>query len=102
LAEELKERDDDIKINIFLPGMIETNLEKNTKVLEEWKDEETFRRESSIVFAHIGANIDDSSKKVIPYVLPSCKKNGKQFRGFSMLKMIRGGMKLRGALKESQ
>ncbi len=102
LAEELKERDDDIKINIFLPGMIKTNLEKNTKVLEEWKDEETFRRESSIVFAHIGANIDESSKKVIPYVLPSCKKNGKQFRGFSLLKMIRGGRKLQKAMKNSE
>lgn len=99
LAEEFKARDDDIKINIFQPGMINTNLNKNTNVIEEWKDEETFRRETSIVLAHIGANIDESCKKVIPYVIPSCNANGKQFRGFSLLKMIRRGRKLQKALK---
>ena len=101
LAEELKEKDADIKINIFSPGMIETNLVTNTSVIEEWKDEEAFRRENSIVFSHLGTNIDKSTKKVLPYVLPSCKKNGTQFKGYSTLKMIRGGMKLRGALKDS-
>ncbi len=102
LAEELKERDDDVKLNIFMPGMIDTNLGKKTQVIDEWKDEESFRRETAIVLEHIGTNIEESCKKIVPYVLESCKENGKQFRGFSLLKMIRGGRKLQKALKKAQ
>jgi NAD(P)-dependent dehydrogenase (short-subunit alcohol dehydrogenase family) len=102
LAEELKEKDEDIKVNIFLPGMIDTNLGKKTKIISEWKDEEAFRQETSIVLEHIGTDIDESCKKVIPYVLESCKENGKQIKGYSLLKMIRGGRKLQKALKMNQ
>ena len=102
LAEELKEKDEDIKLNIFMPGMIDTNLGKNTQIITKWKDEESFRRENSLVLEHIGTNIDESCKKVIPYVLESCKDNGKQFKGYSLLKMIRGGRKLQKTLKQEQ
>jgi 3-oxoacyl-[acyl-carrier protein] reductase len=100
LAEELKEKREDIKINIFLPGMIDTNLGKKTKVISNWKDEEEFKRENSIVLEHIGVDINKSCEKVVPFVLPSCKDNGKEFKGYSVLKLIRGGIKLRGALKK--
>ncbi|MFX0170669.1 MAG: SDR family oxidoreductase [Candidatus Hodarchaeota archaeon] len=102
LATELKERDDDIKLNIFLPGMIDTNLEKNVRVIESWKDEETFRQETSLVLNYLGTDIEKSCSKVIPYVLPTCKANGKIFRGFSIMRMIRGGRKFQKALKEQE
>ncbi len=102
LAEELNERDYDIKINIFFPGMIDTNLGINTKVIKSWKDDKTFRREQSIVLAHIGTDINESCKKVIKYVLPSCKDTGKEFRGFSLFKMIYRGRKLQKSLKEAR
>jgi short-subunit dehydrogenase len=102
LATELKERDDDIKLNIFLPGMIDTNLEKNVRVIESWKDEKSFRHETSLVFSYIGTDIEKSCSKVIPYILPTCKANGKMFRGFSIMGMMRGGRKLQKALKEQE
>lgn len=100
LAAEFKERDDDIKLNIFLPGMVETNLGKNIRLVEGWKSEEEFNRDRSLVRTYIGTNIEESCNKVIPYVLPTCKANGKSFRGFSIIKMIRGGRKFQRALKE--
>ncbi|MHA1444797.1 MAG: SDR family NAD(P)-dependent oxidoreductase [Candidatus Hodarchaeales archaeon] len=101
-AEELKESHDDIKINIFQPGMIETNLGKNIKLVEGWQEEEEFRRDTAQVHKYIGANIDESCLKVIPYVVPSCKANGKSFRGFSLFKMIWGGRKLQKMQKEKR
>lgn len=100
LAEEFKAREEDIKINIFHPGMIKTNLFKIAKVVDGWKDEETYNRERSLVTEILATNIEKSCSKVIPYVLPSCKTSGKVFRGFSILKMIRGGRKYQKVLKE--
>ncbi len=94
LAEELKYSNDNIKINIFQPGMIETNLGKNTKVVDGWKDNEEFRNDTAEAHRYLGANIDESCSKVIPFVLPTCKANGKSFRGYSLIKIIRGGRKL--------
>ena len=102
LAEELKERDDDIKINIFQPGMIDTNLGKNIRIVEGWKTEELFHRDSSLAMKYIGTNIEKSCSKVIPYTLSSCKANGKVFRGFSIMKMIRGGRKFQKAVKKQE
>ena len=82
--------------------MIDTNLNQRTHVVKGWKDEEVYQKELSMVYQYIGANIDESCSKVIPYVLPSCKKNGKTFKGFSLIKMIRGGRKLQKALKKEQ
>ena len=95
LATEFDESKKDIKINIFQPGMIITNLAKNTKPVEGWKSDEEFNRDNQIAHEYMGTDITMSCKKVIPYVLPSCKTNGKAFKGFSLIKMIRGGMKLR-------
>lgn len=102
LATELKEREDDIKINIFQPGMIQTNLHTNVKVIEGWKTPEIFQSDRSLAMKYIGTNIEDSCKKVILYGLPSCNVNGKVFRGFSILKMIRGGRRFQKALAKQE
>ncbi len=104
LAMELdkkEEKDYDIKINIFNPGMIKTNL-YNALPVEGWKEEEIYRRESALVLKYVGNDIEESCSKVIPYVLPTCKKTGKSFRGFSISKMISGFKKLRKEMKKME
>jgi 3-oxoacyl-[acyl-carrier protein] reductase len=102
LAQELNESGVDIKINMFLPGMLKTNLAKNSKIVPGWKDEETYRQETEQAMDFLGADIEKSCSKVIPYALPTCNENGKAFRGFSILKMIRGGRKYQKELKKTQ
>ena len=99
-AQELKERDDDIKINIFNPGMLKTNLATNIEIVPGWRDEDSVKKESELAFEYLGGDIEKSCSKVIPYVLPTCTKNGVKFSGVSVLNMIRGGIKLRKVLKE--
>lgn len=102
LAKELEKKEGyDIKINIFNPGMIKTNFYKVLPV-EGWKDEETLSRESSLVLKYVGTDIEASCSKVIPYVLPPCKKSGKSFRGFSIKKMISGFKKLRKEMQKME
>jgi NAD(P)-dependent dehydrogenase (short-subunit alcohol dehydrogenase family) len=95
LALEFDQNPDDIKLNIFFPGMIYTNLMRNTCVIEDWKDETEFREELDLMMKYVATDIEESCSKVIPYVQPSCKSNGKSFRGFSLFKLIRGFRKLR-------
>ncbi|MHA2224661.1 MAG: SDR family oxidoreductase [Candidatus Hodarchaeales archaeon] len=102
LAEELKAKHEDIKLNIFVPGMIKTNLGRDMKIVQGWKSSEDFERDRDLIDEILGADIEQSCSKVIPFVLPSCKKNGETFRGFSIWKMIRNGRKLRAAMKESE
>ncbi len=99
LAEELKESKFDIKLNIFLPGMIKTGLTTAPEIVPGWSNVDKIREETDIVLKYIGADIDKSCSKVIPFVLPSCKENGKSFRGFSLFKLIRGAMKMQKVLK---
>jgi len=94
LVEELKKKEEDIKLNVFMPGMIDTNLGTNTQLLEEWKSKEAFQREMELIKKHVMNNLEESCKNVIPYAIPSCKKNGKVFRGFSILKLIKGFRKM--------
>ena len=104
-AEELKElnpKGNDIKINIFQPGMQKTGLTTNTDVVPGWMDVETVRRNSKLALKHLGGNLEESCSKVLPFVLTSCKKNGQLFRGFKITDMIRGGMKLRKEMKMYQ
>jgi len=104
LAKELEEKEEkgyDIKINIFNPGMVKTNL-YNAMPVEGWKDEEIYRRESDLVLKYVATDIEDSCRKVIPYVLPTCKKSGKSFRGFSIKKMISGFKKLRKEMQKME
>jgi len=101
-AEELKEsnaKDNDIKINIFQPGMQKTGLTTHTDVVPGWMDVETVRRNSELALKYLGGNLEESCSKVLPFVLPSCKKNGQLFRGFKIMNIIRGAMKLRKEMK---
>ena len=94
LALEFEQNPEDIKLNIFFPGMIYTNLMRNTCVVEEWKDEEEFREEVDLMMQYVATDVEESCREVIPYVLTSCKSNGKSFRGFSLFKLIRGFRKV--------
>ena len=102
LVEELKQRNDDIKLNIFQPGMLKTNLTSVSQVVKGWKDEETFKKELSLIHKYVCGDIEKSCNTVIPYVLPNCKDNGKVFRGFSIMKMIKGFKKMSKAQKEME
>ncbi|MFX0141929.1 MAG: SDR family oxidoreductase [Candidatus Hodarchaeota archaeon] len=99
LAMELKKKGYDIKINIFQPGMIKTNL-YNASPVEGWKDEESYRQETALVLKHVGTDIEESCSKVIPFVLPSCKKTGISFRGFTIRKLIQGFRKVKKEMKK--
>lgn len=99
LAMELGQMHNDIKLNIFQPGMIRTGLTSKVNVVPNWKACGEVQEDLDLVLEHIGGNIKESTAKVIPFVLPSCTANGRVFRGFSMIRMIRGGMKLRRVMK---
>ena len=100
LAKELEKDEKDIKINIFNPGMLNTNLGTNIEVIEAWKDKETHDREFELIKKYVMADIEESCMKVIPYVLTSCKDNGEFFKGFSGMKLGMGFNKVRKALKK--
>ncbi|OLS15702.1 MAG: 3-ketoacyl-ACP reductase [Promethearchaeota archaeon CR_4] len=94
-AMELAEQTEDIKLNIFQPGMIRTDLTTKPDVVPEWMDEEKVVKMADLALKYMGSDITEATRKVIPFVLPSCKANGKLFSGFSLLKLIRGAMKLK-------
>jgi NAD(P)-dependent dehydrogenase (short-subunit alcohol dehydrogenase family) len=99
LALELGRRHKEIKLNIFQPGMLKTGLTSKVNVVPDWKSCREVQGDLDLVLEHIGGNIEESTAKVIPFVLPSCSVNGRVFRGFSMIRIIRGGMKLQRAMK---
>jgi 3-oxoacyl-[acyl-carrier protein] reductase len=101
LAMELEEKGYDIKINIFKPGMIKTNLYTASPV-EGWKDEESYRDETALVLKYVGTDIEESCSKVIPFVLPSCKKTGTSFRGFTIRKLIQGFRRVKKEMKNRE
>lgn len=100
LAKELEKDQNDITINIFNPGMIDTNLSKNSNVIEAWKDKETYNREMEIIRKYVMTDVEKSCSTVIKYALPTCKDNGKSFRGFSIMKLIKGFKKVSKELKQ--
>jgi len=100
LAKELENDERDIKINIFNPGMVDTNLGTDIEVIEAWKDKETYEREFELIKKYVMTDVDISCSKVMPYVLPSCKENGEFFKGFSGMKLGMGFNKVRKELKK--
>jgi NAD(P)-dependent dehydrogenase (short-subunit alcohol dehydrogenase family) len=99
IAKELERANNTIKINIFQPGMIFTNL-YNVKLIEAWKyDKSLYDAEMELLKKYAMVDVEESSMKVIPYALPSCKDNGKTFRGFPLAKMIKGFMKVSKEMK---
>ncbi len=101
LAKELETSEINIKINIFQPGMILTNLYK-VSLIEAWKDKETYDSQMELLKKYVMTDVEKSSTTVIPYALPTCKDNGKSFRGFSLPKMIRGFMKVSKEMKRAE
>lgn len=102
LAVEFSQMEGDIKINVFSPGMLKTNLGTNIKLVPNWRSEEDHKRDLEIVYKNMAGDIDSSCEKVIPYVLPDLKDNGEVFRGSSIMKMITGGMKTQREMKRAR
>ncbi|NHJ40194.1 MAG: SDR family oxidoreductase [Asgard group archaeon] len=100
LAYELAQREEDIKINIFQPGMLKTNLTTDFTCVPNWKTEEEIRKDLDFVLEHLGGDIEKRTAKVIPYVIPKCKKNGKVFRGFKLFKLIIQAIKMQRNMKK--
>jgi 3-oxoacyl-[acyl-carrier protein] reductase len=100
LAEEFKENENDIKINIFHPGMLKTNLTTSSNIVKGWKDEEQFKEEMDMVLKYVAGDIEENCIKLLTYVLPTCKSNGKVIRGFSVLKLIKGFRRYNKAQKK--
>jgi NAD(P)-dependent dehydrogenase (short-subunit alcohol dehydrogenase family) len=100
LALELEQMDEDIKINIFQPGMIKTNLTTDFACVPNWKTEEEVLNDLDFVMQYLGGDLEKRSSKVIPFVMPDCKSNGKAFRGFNLFKLITRAMKMQRAMKK--
>lgn len=102
LAKEFKQSNSDLKINIFLPGMIDTNLATDIQIPEEWKDRETYDREYEIIRKNVMTDLEESCLNVIPFALPSCKKNGTLVRGFKLIKLIKGFRQVAKEMKKME
>ena len=99
LKEDHKLNKHDIRLNIYQPGMLKTNLTQKVQVVDGWESKEKVLQDTNLVLQYLGGDIDKSTAKVIPYVMPSCQENGKVFHGFSLIKMILGGIKLQKIMK---
>ncbi|GAB4306745.1 MAG: hypothetical protein Kow0069_03800 [Promethearchaeota archaeon] len=103
LAKDLEELGaDQVKANAFQPGMHATGLTRNVEIVEGWRDAGEVRRERDLALQHMGGDLEAACSKALPFLHPTCKKSGSVVRGFSVAKMIRGGAKLRKALKKKR
>jgi NAD(P)-dependent dehydrogenase (short-subunit alcohol dehydrogenase family) len=99
-AVELAQKEEDIKINIFHPGIIRTELMTSFTCVPNWKTEEETQAELDMVLSYIGGDVEKRSKVVLSYVTPETKTNGKVFRGFSLPVMIFNAIRLNRAIKK--
>ncbi|MBN2286157.1 MAG: SDR family oxidoreductase [Tissierellales bacterium] len=100
IAEELKTGDEDIKLNIFQPGPMNTNLNRDMPLVSGWKDETAFRKNWQELYSTVNLDIEKCCQRVIPFITPECKKNGKTFLGFSVVKMIPIFMRIQKIMKD--
>jgi short-subunit dehydrogenase len=100
LALELAEKEEDIKINIFHPGMLRTNLMTSFTCVPNWKTEEEIKENLDFFLDYVGDDIEERCLKVIPYILPETKSNGKLFRGFKLFKFITQMIKMQREMKK--
>jgi NAD(P)-dependent dehydrogenase (short-subunit alcohol dehydrogenase family) len=101
LAAEFKESGKDMAINIFQPGMQRTGLTDAPVLVKEWRNAEEFNKEYEVILEYLASNdLAGVVGRIIPYVLPSCKANGKVFLGFSLFKLIKNATKLQKVLKK--
>jgi NAD(P)-dependent dehydrogenase (short-subunit alcohol dehydrogenase family) len=102
LAYELEDRGLDIKLNIFHPGLLKTNLTSSVKCVPHWKSEEEVMEDLDFVMDHLGGNIEKRCLPVIPYVMTGCKVTGKVFRGYSLVKTIFRAIRMQRKLKKER
>ena len=102
IALELDQKEADIRINIFQPGMIKTDLLSSVTCVPDWKTNEEIEENLEFALVYLGGDIEKSCKKVLPYVSPKCKSQGKLFRGYSLPKLIFNAIKMRRAMKKKQ
>ena len=100
LALELVQKEEDIKINVFQPGMLKTNLLSGYACVPNWKTEEEIKEDMDFVLNFIGDDIEKRCIKVIPYITPECKSNGKVFRGFKLFKLITRMIRMQRDMKK--
>lgn len=100
LALELKESGLDIKLNIYQPGMLKTGLTTTVSCVPDWKPQEEVQKDLDFVLEYLGGDVEERTLPVIPYVLPETKDNGKDFRGFSLFKLITRAMKMQRHMKK--
>ena len=62
-------------------------------------DEETFHREWERMYDSVDLNLEKCCRRIFPYISPSCKANGKQFLGFSLLAMLPKLLKVQKIMK---
>ncbi|MBN1330261.1 MAG: SDR family oxidoreductase [Candidatus Heimdallarchaeota archaeon] len=100
LALELEKNFNDIKLNIFQPGMLKTSLTTTVQCVPNWKSNDEIKKDVEFVLEYLGGDITKRVRKMIPYVLPKTKANGKTFRGFSLFILIIRAIKMKRALKK--
>ncbi len=88
LAAELKNTEDDIKINIFQPGPMKTDLNRKLTLVSGWREEEAFHKQWEKLFDSVDLDIEKCCRRILPLVSPECKANGKEFTGFSLIGML--------------
>jgi 3-oxoacyl-[acyl-carrier protein] reductase len=99
LDESRQKTGHDIRVNLFQPGMLRTNLTQNVDVVDNWEDLDKVESDTDFALQYMGGDIDESTSHIVPIVMPSSKANGKLIRGFSLFKLIRGAMKMKRAMK---
>ena len=62
--------------------------------------QEQFKQEMDMVLKYVAGDIEENCIKLLPYVLSTCKSNGKVIRGFSVMKLIKGFRKYNKAQKK--
>ena len=100
LAAELKKDGADIALNIFQPGPMKTNLNKNLTLVKGWKDEKTFNEKWGRLYDSVNLDIEECCRRIIPYIVPGCKANGKVILGFSLLTMLPKMLKIQKIINE--
>lgn len=88
LAEELKNTEDDIKINIFQPGPMKTDLNRKLTLVSGWKNQDAFQKQWEKLFDSVDLDIEKCCLRILPLVSPGCRFSGKEIPGFSMIGML--------------
>ena len=100
LAKELKKKNYNIKINVFNPGLLNTNFFSDLIYVGDERTQELLKKGFDFAFKYVAGDLEKTCKRIYPYILPKCKKSGKKIRGFKLIKFIKGFIKENKELKE--